>query len=92
MNKEIIAQDLDDANDDDQWWKDHEAYVDALEEYKKVETELEDALGVIRICKPEDSKTLADSFEELRINMYKFGLIERFELAYRKMFEAKGKL
>lgn len=92
MSKEILAQDLNNANQVDRWWIDHDAYADALEEYKKVETELEDALGVIRICNPDESKSLADSFEELRINMYKFGLIHRFKSAYRKMFEAKGKL
>ena len=46
MNKSILAQNITNANDD-QWWIDHEAYSDALEEYKKVETELEDALGVM---------------------------------------------
>lgn len=91
MNKPILAQDLDNANDD-HWWINHDAYADALEEYKKVETELEDALGVIRICEPGELTSLADSCEELRINMYKFELIHRFESAYRKMFEAKGKL
>ena len=91
MNKPILAQDLDNANDD-QWWVDHDAYADALEEYKKVETELEDALGVIRICEPGELTSIADSCEEFRINMYKFGLIHRFESAYRKMFEAKAKL
>ncbi|MFW1796965.1 hypothetical protein ACG9Y4_14850 [Acinetobacter guillouiae] len=91
MNRSILAQDLESSNDD-QWWIDHEAYSDALEEYKKVETELEDALGVIRICEPGELTSLADSCEELRINMYKFGLIHRFESAYRKMFEAKAKL
>lgn len=35
MNKPILAQDLDNANDD-QWWIDHKAYSDALEEYKKI--------------------------------------------------------
>ncbi len=91
MNRSIVTQDLESSNDD-QWWIDHDAYADALEEYKKVETELEDALGVIRICEPGELTSLADSCEELRINMYKFGLIHRFESAYRKMFEAKAKL
>ncbi|KAF1027097.1 MAG: hypothetical protein GAK29_00903 [Acinetobacter bereziniae] len=90
MSKEIIAQDLNDAND--QWWIDHDAYADALEEFRSIELELQDALGVVRICKPGEGALFGDILEGLERNRDEFGLINRFKSAYKKMIEAKGKL
>ena len=91
MNKPILAQDLDNANDD-QWWIDHDAYADALEEFRTIEVELQDALGVVRKCKPGEGAFIGDILEDIDRNRAEFGLLNRFKLAHKKMIEAKGKL
>ncbi|MFW1968133.1 hypothetical protein ACG95P_13820 [Acinetobacter guillouiae] len=91
MSKEILAQDLDNANDD-QWWIDHEAYADALEEFRSIEVELQDALGVVKKCKPGEGAFIGDILEDLERNRVEFGLLNRFKSAHIKMIEAKAKL
>lgn len=92
MNQNILAQDLDDANQVDQWWIDHDAYADALEEFRTIEIELQNALGVVRICKPGEGASFGDILEDLERNRAEFGLINRFKSAHKKMIEAKAKL
>lgn len=92
MSKQILAQDLNDANQVDQWWINHDAYADALEEFRSIELELQDALGVVRICKPSEGASFSDILEDIERNRAEFGLINRFKSAHKKMIEAKAKL
>lgn len=91
MNKTILAQDLESSNDD-QWWVDHDAYADALKEFRSIEVELQKALGVVRKCKPGEGAFIGDILEDLERNRAEFGLLNRFKPAHKKMIEAKGKL
>lgn len=79
MNKPILAQDLDNANDD-QWWIDRDA-----------RTELEKALGVQKNFE-KTSWNVSEIFEDLRLNKDKYLIINRFEDSLRKMIQAKEKL
>lgn len=91
MNRSIVTQDLESSNDD-QWWIDHDAYADALEEFRTIEIELQNALGVVRKCKPGEGAFIGDILEDLERNRAEFGLLNRFKSAHKKMIEAKAKL
>lgn len=91
MSKEILAQELNDANQVDQWWIDHDAYADALFAYREAKKEILMALGV-QTDFDKTSWSIEESINDLRLNYMQYTLLNSFESAYRKMFEAKGKL
>ncbi|MFW1767136.1 hypothetical protein ACG9X2_17005 [Acinetobacter bereziniae] len=89
MSKEILAQDLNDAND--QWNASLEDYSNALCEYREAKKEILMALGV-QTDFEKTSWSAEETIADLRLNQGKYALLNRFKLAHKKMIEAKGKL
>jgi hypothetical protein len=91
MSKEILAQDLNDANVVDQWWLDHVAYDDALVLYHEARKEILKALGAQTYFE-KTSWSAEECIKDLQLNYVQYTLLNFFESAYRKMIEAKARL
>lgn len=89
MNENILAQDLDDAND--QWNASLENYSNALCEYREVKKEILMALGV-QTDFEKTSWSAEETIADLRLNQEKYALLNRFRLAVEKVNSTKSKL
>ncbi|QQC79466.1 hypothetical protein I9189_015890 [Acinetobacter bereziniae] len=89
MSKEILAQDLNDAND--QWNASLENYSNALCEYCEAKKEILMALGV-QTDFEKTSWSAEETIADLRLNQEKYALLNRFRLAVEKVNSTKSKL
>ncbi|MBJ8424554.1 hypothetical protein [Acinetobacter bereziniae] len=89
MSKEILAQDLNDAND--QWNASLENYSNALCEYREAKKEILMALGV-QTDFEKTSWSAEETIADLRLNQEKYALLNRFRLAVEKVNSTKSKL
>lgn len=89
MSKEIIAQELNDAND--QWNTSLENYSNALCEYREAKKEILMALGV-QTDFDKTSWSAEETIADLRLNQEKYALLNRFRLAVEKVNSTKSKL
>lgn len=76
---------------DNEWEKDHEAYVEALSAYKEARKELEQAIGVQKDF-GKSSWMASEAVTDLRVNHDKYAVINRFEAAALEVVKAKEKL
>lgn len=76
---------------DNEWEKDHEAYVEALSTYKKAKRELQQAIGIEKDF-DKTCWTAAEAVTDLRVNHDKYAVINRFEAAALEVVKAKEKL
>lgn len=76
---------------DDEWEKDHEAYVKALSVYKMAKQELQQAVGIEKDF-DKTCWTAAEAVADLRLNHDKYAVINRFEAAALDVVKAKEKL
>jgi len=90
MNKPILAQDLDNANDD-HWNANHERYSNALCEYREAKKEILMALGV-QTDFEKTSWGAEETIADLRLNQDKYALLNRFKLAVEKVNSTKAAL
>lgn len=75
-----------------QWLVDHEAYADALSEYRELRAEIEKAIGIKKKSDDQGGAMIGDVVEGYLAHLPLYGLLNRFEEAVIKKTRAKDKL
>jgi hypothetical protein len=81
-----------DHNSTNQWLIDHDAYAEALSDYKGLRAELEKAIGIKKDLNRDGPVHIGVVMQDYLDNMPLHGLLNRFEEAVIKKTRAKDKL